>query len=77
MHSWKSFSAKQANRILGRTGTFWQEEYYDRFVRDAKHFERVEAYIEWNPVEAGLCVEPEDWAFGSARQRLGRFGERV
>jgi len=77
MHSWKSFTAKQANRILGRTGTFWQEEYFDRFIRNARHFERAEGYIEWNPVKAGLCVEPKDWAFGSARRKAdGEVGVR-
>jgi putative DNA methylase len=69
MHSWKSFSAKQANSILGRSGTFWQEEYFDRFIRNARHFERAEGYIEWNPAKAGLCQAPEDWAFGSARSK--------
>ena len=29
LHSWKSYTAKEVNRLLKRTGTFWQEEYYD------------------------------------------------
>jgi REP element-mobilizing transposase RayT len=34
MHSIKSWTAKAANQILGRVGTFWQSEYYDHLVRD-------------------------------------------
>jgi len=30
LHSWKSYTAKEANRILKTHGTFWQREYYRR-----------------------------------------------
>ena len=32
LHSWKSYTAKQANKQLGRTGAFWQAEYVDRAI---------------------------------------------
>jgi REP element-mobilizing transposase RayT len=66
IHSWKSFTAKLANRTLGRAGKFWAEDYFDRFIRDEEHFHRVLAYIEENPVKAGLCSKKEDWPFSSA-----------
>ena len=69
LHSWKSFTAKQANRILGTTGAFWQEEYFDRLIRDEGHFLATIGYIDENPVKAGLCKGPQDWPFGSARNR--------
>ena len=69
VHSWKSFTAQQANRMLGRRGSMWQREYLDRFMRDGRHFEAVVAYIENNPVKARLCERTEDWPFGSARFR--------
>ena len=31
-HSWKSFTAKQANKMLARTGAFWATEYFDRAI---------------------------------------------
>ena len=71
VHSWKSFTAKEANRILGRSGAFWQEEYYDRAIRDETHFARATEYIEWNPVKAGLCAEPEEWGYSSLGRRGG------
>ncbi|MGH9446579.1 MAG: REP-associated tyrosine transposase [Terriglobia bacterium] len=66
VHSWKSFTAKEANKLLGATGRFWQPEYYDRFIRDERHYRVAIEYIEVNPVNAGLCAKPEDWPFGSA-----------
>ena len=66
MHSIKSFTAHEANKILKRTGKFWQPESFDRYVRSAKHFAAVVRYIENNPVKAGLCDRPEDWPFSSA-----------
>jgi len=66
IHSWKSFTAKRANRILDRSGPFWMEEYFDRFIRNQKHYVSRVEYIEQNPVHAGLCAEPEQWRFSSA-----------
>ena len=67
LHSWKSFSARQANKQLGRSGAFWHREYYDRFIRDAAHLRSAVRYVEFNPVNAGMCRSPEEWPFGSAR----------
>ncbi|HEV2425529.1 MAG TPA: transposase [Terriglobia bacterium] len=66
LHSWKSFTASQANRLLGRYGRFWQEEYFDRYIRNQKHYLIVIDYIESNPVTAGLSGRKEDWPFSSA-----------
>jgi putative DNA methylase len=66
LHSLKSFTSQMANRKLRRQGKFWQEDYFDRYIRDGKHFADVVAYIESNPVKAGLCSEPKDWRFSSA-----------
>ncbi|MDT3375705.1 transposase [Labrys neptuniae] len=66
VHSWKSFTALQINRALGRQGTLWFPEYFDRRIRDEKHFETVRYYIEQNAVAAGLCARAQDWAFSSA-----------
>ena len=69
VQTWKSFSAKAANLQLGRRGSFWQRDYFDRYIRDDEHLAAVQRYIENNPVKAGLCEQPEDWPFGSARRR--------
>jgi len=72
LHSWKSFTAQQANRLLGRSGAFWAREYFDRFVRDERHFQQAVDYIEENPVKARLVASAEEWRFGSAATRAGR-----
>ena len=66
VRSWKLFTAREANIILGRTGRFWMPEYHDRRIRDEAHLNRAIVYIENNPVKAGLCERPEDWAWSSA-----------
>jgi REP element-mobilizing transposase RayT len=74
----KSTSARLANRILGRSGwPFWQDESYDHWVRDAREFDRVVHYIEWNPVHAGLVERVEEWPWSSASPRFqpGQVGD--
>ncbi len=65
LHSWKSFVAHQANQVLGRQGEFWQREYHDRYIRNAKHLAFARSYIAQNPVKARLCVNAEDWRWSS------------
>ncbi len=67
LHSWKSFSAHEINKRLGRQGSLWEEEAFDHIVRDERSMERFVRYIENNPVAAGLCNRPESWPFSSAR----------
>ena len=55
--SWKRFSARMANRVLGRSGPFWQDDYWDTYIRNERHFESTVAYIENNPVKAGLAKD--------------------
>ena len=69
IHSWKSFTSNEANKLLNQSARFWQEDYYDRFIRNAQYYLDAVDYIENNPVKAGLCRWPEDWPFSSARFR--------
>ena len=54
VHSWKSYSAKEANRLIGRTGQFWQAEPYDHLIRDEQDFKHQIDYVLSNPICAGL-----------------------
>ena len=69
LHSWKSFSAHEINGLLGSSGPVWERESFDHLVRNEKAFDKFASYTENNPVTAGLCELPEDWAFSSARLR--------
>ena len=67
LHSLKGYTAREANKILGRTGQpFWQKESYDYWVRDSAELERIRRYIERNPVKAGLVSRVEDYPWSSA-----------
>jgi putative transposase len=69
LKSLKGCTAREANRILGRTGeTFWQRESYDHWVRNQAEFQRIGAYIENNPVKAGLAARASDYPWSSAAQ---------
>jgi putative DNA methylase len=72
IRSFKSFTAKEANKVLGRSGSFWYPEYFDRYIRDPDHLRKAINYIDRNPIRAGLVVHPEDWIFGSAGRKKMR-----
>jgi type I restriction enzyme R subunit/putative DNA methylase len=79
VQSWKSFTAKWAishNAELGlgipkpvgsTKNQFWMRDYWDRYIRNEKHYYAVIEYIHNNPVKAGLCQEASDWQWSSAR----------
>ncbi|MCX5685083.1 MAG: hypothetical protein NT049_15570 [Planctomycetota bacterium] len=66
LQGWKGYTAKEANKILGREGTFWQDDYFDRYIRDEDHLRRVVHYIESNPVKARLVRSAAEWPWSSA-----------
>jgi putative transposase len=61
LHSLKRHTARQANLLLDRTGAFWQDESYDRFIRDDAELERIIKYVLYNPVKAGLVDDWNQW----------------
>jgi len=69
----KGYTAREANRVLKRTGEqFWQQESFDHWPRDDHEFFRIIQYIENNPVKAGLVRSPEEWKWSSAADRKRR-----
>ncbi|MBI4664729.1 MAG: HsdR family type I site-specific deoxyribonuclease [Verrucomicrobia bacterium] len=52
--SWKGFTAREINRRIGKTGTLWQEDYWDRLIRSSRHFAKCVEYIRENPSKAKL-----------------------
>jgi putative DNA methylase len=73
MQSLKRFTARECNKVIGRIGQpFWQDESYDRLVRDTSEFARIARYIEMNPVKAGLVTAPEKFLWSSGRPITNR-----
>ncbi len=65
-HGIKGSTSHQANAILSRKGQhFWQDDSFDHWVRSPKEFDNIRAYIENNPVSAGLTTRPQDWPWSS------------
>ena len=67
MQSLKGYTARKANRLLGRRGAFWQHESYDHSVRNASEWQRIVNYVLNNPVKAGLVDEWEKWQWSYYR----------
>ena len=70
MQSWKGGSARECNRLLGRTGQFWDHESFDREIRDSLGFKRAVRYTLRNPVKAGLVKRTMDWPGNYISPRL-------
>lgn len=56
----------RANKELGFRGEIWQRGFSDVYVTNEESFEQHRAYIENNPVKAGLANSPEEYRAGSA-----------
>lgn len=54
LRSWKSFTSRKINSLVGRDGSLWQRDYFDRLVRDQKHFANCIRYVRRNPQKAHL-----------------------
>ncbi len=70
VRNWKARSGVRANKLLGRSGKFWQPDYFDRYIRNKGHLAIVADYIHFNPVAAGLCKRMEDWQWSSYRHLI-------
>lgn len=60
IHSVKSYSAHEIKKRRGTTGSIWQDERFDRIVRDEDEFWNKLEYIRNNPVKNELAENPED-----------------
>jgi Rad3-related DNA helicase len=73
LHTWKSRTAKEANKLLKRSGAFWQAEYYDHLIRDQDDLVHSVQYAFNNPEKAGLKGWKWRWQFEeSPREDHGR-----
>ena len=60
---------RHINFRQGWRGHLWQERFHS-FTMDEQYLLATVRYVERNPVAAKLCVEPQDWAWSSARAHL-------
>ncbi len=57
-----------------RTGHLFQDRFKSEPVEDEAYFLTVIRYIHWNPVKAGLCERPEDYAWSSLKGYFDKDG---
>jgi len=70
LQSLKRYTAMKCNRILNRSGQFWQRESYDHVVRNNRELIRIIKYVLNNPVKAGFVERPEQWKWSYCREDI-------
>jgi putative transposase len=66
----KGRSSRYSNLTLGRSGTFWQKDSYDHYIRNTEEFNNIVHYILQNPVKAGLVTQYSDWKFNYLNEKF-------
>ncbi len=67
--AWKKHTGRLAHKCLGRQGAFWAPDYFDTYMRDSEQERKTVRYIENNPTQAKLVLDPREWPWSSARFR--------
>ncbi len=63
VHSFKSYTAQQINRLLNRRGRFWQSQYHDHAVRKDEDLIQLITYCLNNPVRKGIVNDFHDYPY--------------
>ena len=61
MQSLKSFTAHEINDANRTSGSVWEKERFDRYIRSDRDLEEKFAYVLRNPWESGVAAENEDY----------------
>lgn len=67
----------RAHKELGFAHEVWQRGYSDVRITDVESLHQHCAYIEQNPVKAGLVTAPEEYPFGSAYLKAKKAGAKA
>jgi REP element-mobilizing transposase RayT len=70
MHSLKRNTAKEANQLLKRSGSFWAHENFDHYIRDRAELNKIVRYVLQNPVKARLADDWDNWRWNYVRSGL-------
>ncbi|MEN6645399.1 MAG: transposase [Armatimonadia bacterium] len=66
MHSFKSFTANEINKVLGRVGPLWDEGYHEEALLGDAAVEAATAHVESNPVKARIVKTAQGYEWSSA-----------
>ena len=59
------------NRRHGRSGTLWEGRYRSTVIEAERHLLACMAYIDLNPVRAGMVARPQDYPWSSHGHHIG------
>lgn len=59
------------NKKHGLRGTLWEERFHSVIVQDGLASRMMAAYIDLNPVRAGICKDPADYRWSSYGEAVG------
>ncbi|HEX8281057.1 MAG TPA: transposase [Chthoniobacterales bacterium] len=69
IQSLRSLVGKELLRI-GIQKPHWQEGFFDHVLRSSESYSEKWDYVRMNPVRAGLCARPEQWAYQGEIMRV-------
>ena len=64
------------NQRHGRTGTLWEGRYRSTLIQTDRYLLACMAYIDLNPVRAGLVMQPQDYGWSSHAHYIGQRVDR-
>jgi putative transposase len=65
------------NQRHGRTGTLWEGRYRSTLIQTERYLLACMAYIDLNPVRAGMVSRPEDYPWSSYAHHVGQRQDRL
>lgn len=65
------------NRAQGRTGTLWEGRYRSTLIQTERYLLTCMAYIDLNPVRAGLVADPAQYTWSSYGHYVGLRTDRI
>jgi putative transposase len=63
------------NRVHSRTGTLWEERFKSVIVESGMAARTIAAYIDLNPVRAGMVTDPVEYRWSSYGEAVGGGGK--
>ncbi len=63
--------AQILNAHQGTRGPLWRDRFHNTLVETESHVVHAAAYIDANPVVAGICSHPAHWPWSSYRANTG------
>ena len=77
MHWLGTTFTREFNKAGGRRGHLWEGRYRSTIVEDSPYFFRAMAYVDLNPVRAGMVASPGEYRWSGHRAVRAEDGECV